>query len=78
MTTAWSHFAQGHWRQALHTHVSGTVLAALAAVGAAGALALAAGGRRPRWWPAEAWIVAAVLMLAGGILVEWGLRLTLG
>lgn len=77
MTTAWSHFAHGHVRQALMTHVSGTVLATLAAIGSLGALALAASGRRPRWWPADWLVVSAALAVAAGVLLEWGLRLTL-
>lgn len=78
MTTSWSHFARGHFRQAFETHVSGTILAVLAVAGSAGALALAASGRRPRHWPADRLVLGAGLVLAAGILVEWGWRLTLG
>jgi hypothetical protein len=75
MTTAWAHFARGQWFAAVQTHVSGTLLAALALVIAAGAVIVAASGRRLSWQPSEWTLAAALAALAGMVVVEWIVRL---
>jgi hypothetical protein len=77
MTTAWAHVAHGQWSAAVRTHVSGTVLAILAAPIALAALVAAVGGRESSWVPDEVMLAGVAVALAGAVVSEWLVRLTL-
>jgi hypothetical protein len=77
MTTAWAHVAHGQWRAAARTHVTGTLLAIVAAPIALAALVAAIGGREFSWVPGEVMMASATVVLAGAVLLEWLVRLAL-
>ena len=78
MTTAWACLVRGQLSGALRANVGGTLLAALAAVGAPWLLGSALRGRWLGWTPTDtvlAWLAVAVALIT---LVDWGLRLWVG
>lgn len=75
MTTSWSLLVHGRPIEALDNHVSGTILAALAVLGGALALAVAASGRWIAWRRYETAAAVVATTVSGLILLEWIIRL---
>lgn len=75
MTTSWSLLVHGRPIEALDNHVSGTVLAAIAMLGTALALAVAASGRWIEWRRYETAAAVTATAVSGLILLEWMIRL---
>lgn len=75
MTTSWSLLVHGRPIEALDNHVSGTALAALAVLGAALALVVAASGRWIVWRRYETSAAVAATTVSGLILLEWMIRM---
>jgi hypothetical protein len=78
MTTSWAYATHGQWRDALRMHVSGTLLAVAAAIGATGAIVSAARGQWLLRQPTEVAIIALVAVAAAMVLGEWMVRLWMG
>jgi hypothetical protein len=75
MTTSWSHAVRGQLRDAARANAGGLLLAVLAAVTAAGALAMAASGRRWKLVTNFGVGVAVALAVLGVTLVDWIIKL---
>jgi hypothetical protein len=75
MTTAWAQLAHGQLIQALKTHATGTLLAAMALPLGLAACVVAAIGKRLSWWPDEIVVAGSAAAVAGLILLEWATRL---
>jgi hypothetical protein len=75
MTTSWSLAMHGRLSDAVRTHASGTLLAAVALVAGLATIGVAARGRTWSWLPGETAVALVALVLAGLVLVEWILRL---
>lgn len=78
MTTSWSLFAHGRWRDAVATHVTGTALAVVALVVGMGAGIVAVVGKPLAWQPSHNLAALASLVLAAAVLCEWFWRLAGG
>jgi type IV secretory pathway VirB2 component (pilin) len=78
MTTSWAYATHGQWANALQTHVSGTLLAPVAAVVSLAAIGLAARGRYPAWRVNEKVVVGVVVAATGLIVCEWIVRVMAG
>ncbi len=75
MTTAWSYVMHCDLRNALRTHVSGTLLAGAAMAGSLAAASMAASGRKPAWRPSDQAIMMTMLATGLLILIEWRVSL---
>ena len=64
----------GQVRDALRTHVTGALLAAMSALVGLASLILAIRGKRPPWWPPERAALVTLACVATMVLAEWGLR----
>jgi hypothetical protein len=75
MTTSWSHAVRGQWREAAMANSGGLLLAVLAAGAAAGALTVAAWGRRWKLIMNQGVGVGVALAVFGVTIVDWLIRL---
>lgn len=75
MTTAWSHFARGQWKQSWQTQPAGCLLAAYGIFWAAMAVSTGARGFLPSVRTQQAFALG-ILMIAAISLVHWGGQLT--
>jgi len=75
MTTSWSHAVRGQFIEAAKANAGGFLLAVLAAVTAAGALVMAASGRRWKLVTNFGVGVAVALAVLGVTMVDWIIRL---
>jgi hypothetical protein len=75
MTTSWAYATRGQLRDALRTHVGGTILAFATAVCAVSALAIAARGKWPLRQPSEAVTISLIVVGAAMLVGEWVVRL---
>jgi hypothetical protein len=75
MTTSWSLITHARAREALRTHVSGTLLAVAAAISGLGAIIVAISGRPLAWQPSQRLLAIAGVAAAVVIVTEWIIRL---
>ena len=71
MTTAWSHFARGHWKQSWQTQPAGCLLAAYGMAWAAMAVSTGVRGFPPSVRTQQAF-AAGILLIAATSLIHWG------